>query len=55
MNPEQLKNLIEAALFAAGEPQSLERLLALFSDDERPAREPVRASLAVFGDDSGAR
>lgn len=55
MSPEQLKNLIEAALFAAGEPLSLERLLALFSDEERPAREQVRDILAALRDECTTR
>ena len=55
MSPEQLKNLIEAALFAAGEPLSLERLLALCSDEERPAREQVRDILAALRDECTTR
>jgi len=45
MNSPQLKDILEAALFAASEPVSIERLLALFDDDERPERDEVRAAL----------
>lgn len=38
---EQLRNIIEAALFAASEALSLERLLALFEDERQPPRESL--------------
>lgn len=37
MNQNDLKMVIEAALFAADGPLSLEKMLKLFEDDERPA------------------
>ncbi len=33
---EQLQQILEAALLAAGEPLSTSQLAALFTDDERP-------------------
>ncbi|MCA1770975.1 MAG: SMC-Scp complex subunit ScpB, partial [Halomonas sp.] len=36
--PEVLDEILEAALLAAGEPLSLERLEGLFDDHERPPR-----------------
>jgi segregation and condensation protein B len=48
MNPEQLKNIIEAALLAAGRPLSLDQLQALFSDHERPARDELKAALQAL-------
>ncbi|WP_275289215.1 SMC-Scp complex subunit ScpB [Halomonas elongata] len=44
--PEALDDILEAALLAAGEPLSLERLEALFDDHERPPRRALRESLA---------
>jgi segregation and condensation protein B len=41
----QLKNIIEAALLAAGRPLNLDELMALFSDAERPARNQLRQAL----------
>lgn len=35
----EMKKILEAALFAAGEPLSLERLMELFEESERPSRE----------------
>ena len=36
MNPEELKNIIEAALFAAAEPLTLDRLQLLFDEGQQP-------------------
>jgi segregation and condensation protein B len=41
----ELKNIIEAALLVAGQPLTLEKLLALFPEDSRPERDEVRAAL----------
>ena len=42
----QLKQIVEAALLAAGRPLSVEQLLHLFSDDiQRPSREQVMQAL----------
>lgn len=38
MNSQQICNIVEAALLAAGKPLSLDRLLMLFPDDEQPGR-----------------
>ncbi len=45
MNPQQLKHIVEAALFSAGRPLSLNQILALFEEGERPTREALRAVL----------
>lgn len=44
-NPTPVKAVIEAALLSAGEPLNLERLQALFNDDERPDNDAIRAVL----------
>ena len=36
MNNEQLKNILEAAIMAAGQPITLERLANIFEEHERP-------------------
>ncbi|MDN3557379.1 SMC-Scp complex subunit ScpB [Halomonas maura] len=43
--PDALDEILEAALLAAGEPLSLERLEALFDDHERPPRRALREAL----------
>lgn len=41
-----LKQILEGVLLAAGEPLTPDRLLGLFSDEERPARDAVLEALA---------
>ncbi|HHQ13957.1 MAG TPA: SMC-Scp complex subunit ScpB [Chromatiales bacterium] len=46
MDKVQLKNIIEAALLAAGRPLSLDELRGLFGgDDEAPPRQEIRAAV----------
>lgn len=45
----QLDEILEAALLAAGEPLSQERLEALFDDHERPPRHDFREALSRLG------
>lgn len=51
----QLKLILEAALLAAGEPLSPERLESLFTEAERPARAELRAALDALAQDLEAR
>ena len=55
MNPRQLKDIVEAALFAAGRPLSLDQLLKLFEEDERPSREELRKTLLTLAEEWGDR
>jgi len=48
MNSLQHKDIIEAALLVAGEPLSIDRLCALFPEEERPDRNEVRAMLEAL-------
>jgi len=41
----ELKNIIEAALLVAGQPLTLDKLLNLFPEDSRPARDEIREAL----------
>ncbi|EWH03655.1 segregation and condensation protein B [Halomonas sp. BC04] len=43
--PDSLDDILEAALLAAAEPLSLERLESLFDENERPARRALREAL----------
>lgn len=54
MNPQQLKNIIEAALLAAGEPLSIERLLSIFGENP-PDRAEMRAALDDLAQDYAGR
>lgn len=48
METEQLKLILEAAILAAGEPVSLERLRDLFDDENRPSKDDLRAALTAI-------
>lgn len=55
MDEQQLKKIIEAVLLAAGEPLSIDRLLGLFPEDQRPERDEVRAALTALEQDCAER
>ncbi|HSO83015.1 MAG TPA: SMC-Scp complex subunit ScpB [Thiocapsa sp.] len=50
-----LKQIVEAALVAAGGPLTLDQLLALFLDDERPSRAELLAVIAALQEDYADR
>jgi segregation and condensation protein B len=45
MESQQLKNILEAALLAAGEPRNVDQLRALFGDDNLPEKQDIRSAL----------
>jgi len=51
----RLEMIVEAILLAAGRPLSLDQLLALFTDEERPERNELRAALAALADEYSGR
>jgi segregation and condensation protein B len=58
MKPEkkkELKNVVEAALLAAGRPLSLDELLALFADEERPDRTDMKKALDALHEEFEGR
>ena len=55
MENEKLKYIAEAILLAAGKPLSLDQLLAMFSEDERPERNAMRQALAALEEDYTGR
>lgn len=52
---EQLKQILEAALLAAGQPLSHPQLAALFSDEERPPSGEISRSLEQISNDCATR
>lgn len=48
MKDRALKNIIEAALLAAGKPLSVERIIALFEEGAAPERDAVRAAVQAL-------
>lgn len=51
MNNEELKQIIEAVLFAADEPLNLDRLVNLFPEDSNPGRDAIEQAIAAIQDD----
>ncbi|MFB6260089.1 MAG: SMC-Scp complex subunit ScpB, partial [Thiohalorhabdaceae bacterium] len=45
---ERLQTILEAALFAAGEPLSLTRLQRLFDDDGAPTQDQLRSAMTAL-------
>jgi segregation and condensation protein B len=56
-NPDinQLKRIIEGALFAANEPLNVDKLLALFEESETPERKDMQEALALLQQDYSER
>lgn len=55
LSPEKTRNIVEAALLAAGQPLSIDRLLTLFLDEYQPSRDELRAALASLAEDCQGR
>ena len=53
--PEQLKNIIEAALLAAGRPLSLDAMQGLFHEIECPSKKELREVLQRLAEDYSGR
>ncbi|TLY47273.1 MAG: SMC-Scp complex subunit ScpB [Gammaproteobacteria bacterium] len=51
MENQMLKSICEAVLLAAGEPVSIERLLNLFSSEERPSKSILKKILLELSED----
>ncbi len=55
MDTEQLKMVIEAILLAAGRPLTLDQLLAMFDEQEKPDRQQVREAVTALQADYAGR
>ena len=55
MDTDRLKQIAEAILLAAGRPLTLDQLLALFEEHERPERAELREALEALEADSEGR
>lgn len=55
MENGQIKNVLEAALLAAGRPLSMEQLRALFGEEGAPERDDIRAAIAALQADYEGR
>ena len=55
MTAQQLKNIVEAALLAAGEPLNVERLATLFEEEQRPEKQALLAAIEALQADCAGR
>lgn len=55
METPQLKNIIEAALLAAGRPLDLNELQSLFGDDAPPSKDDIREAMGALDADYAER
>jgi segregation and condensation protein B len=55
MSQSSLSSVLEAVLLAAGRPVTVEQLLELFDDSQRPTADAVRAALIALGQNCGDR
>jgi len=51
MSEKPLKNILEAALLAAGRPLSIDQCLSLFLDSEQPGRDDIRTAMDALIED----
>ena len=52
---EKLKNIIESAILAIGQPISLDQLIKLFSEEEKPTREEIRNVIKLLQEEYSDR
>ena len=55
MSIPSLEQICEGALLAAGGPLTLDQILALFPDDERPRRDAILAAITALQKDYADR
>ncbi len=55
MNEDELKKILEAVIYAADEPMSLNRLMSLFSEDDHPGREAIKTALDQLQEETADR
>jgi segregation and condensation protein B len=55
MNNDELKNIIEAALLAAGRPLTIDQMVAIFEEAECPERDAVRQAIDTLNEEYAER
>jgi segregation and condensation protein B len=55
VSEQNLKHILEAVLMAAGKPLSLEQILGVFGDSEKPRREELRDAVAALQEEYAGR
>lgn len=51
MNQDKIKQIIEATLFAHGKAMSIDQILKVFEDEEKPERNDIKSALEVIAEE----
>ena len=51
MNIDVIKNICEASILAASKPMSVDQLLSVFGDGEKPDKAMIRTALSALKED----
>ncbi|VAW79202.1 Segregation and condensation protein B [hydrothermal vent metagenome] len=54
-NEPRIKTIVESVLLASGKPLTLDNILAVFGDGEKPEREQIREAIAALQEDYSER
>ena len=55
LNQSLLKNIIESAIFASPSPLSIDEILSLFADEEKPSRQQIQTLIKDLQNDYATR
>jgi len=55
MSESSIKNVVEAVLLAAGKPLTVDQLLSVFEDDEKPERTQIREAIGALQEEYAGR
>jgi len=55
MSEQRIKTIVEAVLLAAGKPLTLDQLLGVFGDEEKPERDQLKETLDSLQEEYGER
>ncbi len=55
MSESSIKNVVEAVLLAAGKPLTVDQLLSVFGDDEKPERTQIREAIGALQEEYAGR
>lgn len=55
MHEKELKNIVEAALLAAGKPLTVKQMIAVFEKGEMPEQDAIRAAIQALGEEYKGR
>ena len=48
MNELEIQQIVEATIFASGEPVSISQMLGAFSDNQKPSKEDIKLALSAI-------